>query len=419
MRTLPSSESTDTAVCNPARLAAVARSGLVDTGRDEAFDAITRLCCGLLGTPISLVTLIDAQRQFFKSAIGLPEPWASRRETPLSHSFCQHVLGHGRAVIIDDARADRRTASHPAVTELGVVAYAGVPLLVDGQPIGAFCAADGGPRRWTERELGALADLASLVVVQIERDLARAELQQAVDHLARADRRKDEFIATIAHELRNPVTPIVNSAHVLRRLDLGHPTATRLAGTIDRQARIMGRLIEDLMDVNRATRDVLELDRHRVPLDEVIDAALETVLPRLEARGLSFSQQRADRRVWIDADPVRLSQVLVNLLGNAVKFTPSGGRVALEAAVRGETIELRVRDTGIGLSADSLERIFEMFAQTGEAPGLAPSGLGIGLSLARRLVELHGGSLTAASEGLGKGSVFTVTLPQRQRDAQA
>ena len=400
------------------RLAVLDRTGQLDSPPEEAFDVVTRLATRVLRAPISLVSLIDGRRQFLKSERGMPEPWSSQRQTPLSHSFCQHLLGSGRPLVIQDSRTTPPLAQHPATVELGIAAYAGVPLTVDGQRIGAFCVADHKPRRWSERDLAVLRDLASLVVVQIERDMARRALQQALDAQTLADRRKDEFLATLAHELRNPIAPIRNAVHVLRHVDATSPLANQSVGIIERQVRLMRRLVDDLLDVNRITRDALRLERRRVALDEVLDTAVESVRPQLDERGIVLEQQRPSQPVWLDADPVRLSQALINLLNNAAKFTARGGRVTLEATTRPDALSIHVHDTGIGIEADSRDRIFELFTQGTEGASLRHGGLGIGLSLARRLVEMHGGTLTVDSPGRGQGSTFSVRLPARQRDAR-
>jgi signal transduction histidine kinase len=405
------------ALNRPERLAALADSQLLDSAPDPSFDAITRLCTRALHVPISLVSLVDDHRQFFKSGLGVPQPWASRRETPLSHSFCKYVAAQAGELVIDDATTDAETARHPAVTELGVVAYAGVPLQYRGEMIGAFCAADTVPRHWTEADLAALREMAALVVILIERDVARNEATRTLESLRTADRRKNEFLATLGHELRNPIAPIRTSIHVLRQVSPGSPLARQSAEIIERQVLVMRRLVDDLLDVNRIERDALQLDLRRVLLDEVLDSAVESVQSAIDERGLAFSQQRPSHAVWMDADPMRLSQALVNLLHNAAKFTPSGGRIDLVATVRGGELQVAIRDTGVGIEPDSRERIFELFAQSEHGADASHGGLGIGLALARRLVELHGGSLSVQSDGAGQGSMFTLRLPVRRREA--
>jgi signal transduction histidine kinase len=404
------------ALNRPERLAALAGTQLLDSPPEASFDTITHLCTRALDVPIALVSLVDAQRQFFKSAQGLAEPWATRRETPLSHSLCKFVTARSDDLLIDDARNVQVLAQHPAVTELGVVAYAGVPLTFRGETIGAFCAVDKAPRHWNEEDVGAIREFAALVVMQIERDVARDELNVSLEALRTADRRKNEFLATLGHELRNPIAPIRTSIHVLRQAPPGSPLARQSAEIIERQVLVMRRLVDDLLDVNRIERDALQLERTRVLLDEVLDSAIESVQSAIDERGLQFVQQRPSHAVWMDADPMRLSQALVNLLGNAAKFTPPGGRIDLMTTVLGGEIQVAVRDTGVGIDPQSCERIFELFAQSESGAEASHGGLGIGLALARRLVELHGGTLSAHSDGAGCGASFTLRLPVRRRE---
>jgi len=233
-----------------------------------------------------------------------------------------------------------------------------------------------------------------------DRKNAEAELRESA-------RRKDEFLATLAHELRNPLAPIVNAVEVLSLSGAaeGAPAAAR--AVIGRQAKLMARLIEDLLDASRITSGKLELRRSRVALAPVVDQALETSRPHL--RGHEFTVALPAEPVWVDADPVRLAQVFSNLVNNACKFTPPGGQVRLLAERDGAQVRVRVRDSGVGIPAEHMPRLFEMFTQVG--PALDQGGLGIGLALSRALVELHGGTIEAASDGPGAGAEFVVTLP--------
>ena len=235
-----------------------------------------------------------------------------------------------------------------------------------------------------------------------DRKNAEAELREGA-------RRKDEFLATLAHELRNPLAPIANAVEVL---DLqGSPEAVPSAAraVIGRQVKLMARLIEDLLDASRITSGKLELRRGRVELARVVDQALETSRPHV--RGHELTVALPAEPVWVDADAVRLAQVFSNLLNNACKFTPPGGKVRLEAERDGARVRVRVRDNGVGISAEHMPRLFEMFSQVGPPLERAQGGLGIGLALSRALAHLHGGTIEAASDGPGTGAEFVVTLP--------
>jgi PAS domain S-box-containing protein len=237
------------------------------------------------------------------------------------------------------------------------------------------------------------------------------ERKAAEEALKEADRRKDEFLATLAHELRNPLAPIRNALKILQ-LAGGDPTAADSARAImERQVGQMVRLIDDLLDVSRITRNRVVLRRGPVPLAEVVDLALEHSRPALEAGGHSLTVSLPPEPLVLDADSARAVQVLTNLLNNAAKYTPPGGRVTLAAERDGSVAVIRITDSGIGIAAADLGRIFEPFTQAGRVPGRLPDGLGVGLTLVKSLVEMHGGSVTAASDGPGKGSTFTVRLP--------
>ncbi len=226
-----------------------------------------------------------------------------------------------------------------------------------------------------------------------------------------AEKRKDEFLATLAHELRNPLAPMRNAAQVLHVKGPATPELRWARDVIDRQIGQMARLIDDLMDVCRISQGKLELKRERVEFAKVVQGAIEASRPLIEQMGHNLTVTLPDHNVVLDADLTRLAQVFLNLLNNAAKYTERGGRVHLAVERQGSDVMVTVRDTGIGIPADKLPTIFEMFSQVEGALSRSQGGLGIGLCLVKRLVEMHGGSVAASSEGLGKGSEFIVRLP--------
>ena len=259
----------------------------------------------------------------------------------------------------------------------------------------------------------------SLRATNAELERANSELQGEIvermrveDRLREADRRKDEFLATLAHELRNPLAPIQSALNV-RRLARPDPDPgeRELQSLLERQMRHLVRLVDDLLDVSRITRDRLELRSEVLTLAPVLEAALETVQPLLDAAGQGVDLAMPQSPLFLSGDPQRLAQVFANLLSNASKFSAQGARIALSASVEGDAVEVSVRDSGIGLDPAQQAFIFDLFAQVDTSLERARGGLGIGLTLARRLVELHGGRLSAASGGLGRGSEFIVRLP--------
>jgi signal transduction histidine kinase/ActR/RegA family two-component response regulator len=240
---------------------------------------------------------------------------------------------------------------------------------------------------------------------------SRDALRQVNEQLSEADRRKDEFLATLAHELRNPLAPMRNVLEILRLKELRDPQLHWARDVLQRQVGHMTQLVDDLLEVSRITQGKLQLRLQPVELEPLVQAALETVRPALQAAEHRFELVLPQQPVWLQADPVRLTQVLVNLLGNAVKYTPQGGHVALCTRCEGAEVVIDVADNGIGIAAEHLARVFEMFSQLEPALERAHGGLGIGLALVRGLVALHGGTISASSPGLGLGSVFTVRLP--------
>jgi PAS domain S-box-containing protein len=236
-------------------------------------------------------------------------------------------------------------------------------------------------------------------------------VQRRREALEQADRRKDEFLATLAHELRNPLAPIVNAANILNQSGSSE-AARELAGkVIDRQARVIARLLDDLQDVSRITLNRLELRKERIALHTPLEMALETSRPLIDASQQELIVDVPHAPVYLHADAVRLAQAFANLLNNAAKYTDRGGRIWLSAKRHGAEVCVAVRDNGIGISKDALPRIFEIFSQAMPAVERSQGGIGIGLSLVRGLVELHGGSVEVRSEGAGRGSEFVVRLP--------
>ncbi|MBW4051449.1 MAG: hybrid sensor histidine kinase/response regulator, partial [Proteobacteria bacterium] len=243
----------------------------------------------------------------------------------------------------------------------------------------------------------------------------RARIAQA---LKEADRHKDEFLAMLAHELRNPLAPIHNAVELMRLKPLGDPQLTWARDVIARQLTSLTRLVDDLLDVSRITRGKINLTRQVVELDGLISRAVETVHPLLDEYGHELTLELPQPGLKIFGDPTRLTQAVANVLGNAAKYTDKGGQISLTAKGRGADIEIRVRDNGIGIRPELLPHVFELFTQLDRGDGRTQGGLGIGLALVQRLVQMHGGEVTAASEGPGNGAEFVIRLPMLQEEAQ-
>ncbi|MCY7318106.1 MAG: response regulator, partial [Ramlibacter sp.] len=261
-------------------------------------------------------------------------------------------------------------------------------------------------RRHAESRLSELNETLDRRVTERTNALQASEAQ-----LRDAARRKDEFLATLAHELRNPLAPVRNAVQVLRLKGLSTPESKWGYELIDRQVQAMSRLIDDLMDVSRINQGKLELRRERVDVAAILEAAVESTRPLIDECQHRLTLALGSEPLLLDADPTRMAQAFMNLLNNAAKYMDRGGLIEVGVRRQGDEVVLNVKDGGIGIAADRLDTVFEMFSQVESALARSRGGLGIGLSLTRRLVEMHGGSVTARSAGLGLGSELEVRLP--------
>jgi signal transduction histidine kinase len=312
------------------------------------------------------------------------------------------VLATGKPIWAPDVEAlvsTARDAEHEAMLRaLGLKSLICVPMRSHDRVCGAltFSTAESG-RRYTQIHLRAAEDLAARCAIAIEN-------AQLLEELRDADRRKDEFIAILAHELRNPLAPMRNAVEIVRASAGAIPEARWANDVIERQ-------VGDLLDVSRIPRGSIELRRERVSLASIVEAAVESSRPAIERARHELSVILPPETIDLDADSVRLSQVLSNLLNNAARYTHARGHVTVRGAREGGEAVVRVIDDGVGIPAPMLGRIFEMFVQVPDAGGPRHGGLGIGLTLVKRLVELHGGTVEARSAGPGLGSEFVVRLP--------
>ena len=246
--------------------------------------------------------------------------------------------------------------------------------------------------------------------------LAAKELTEAADL---AHRRQDEFLAMLAHELRNPLAPIRSAVALLARMNSTEPMLPLIREVIQRQVGHMARLLDDLLDVSRVTSGKVTLQRRPTAVGEFVDQAVETCRALIDARHQLLTLDMPATPPFVDGDPVRLAQIVGNLLHNAAKYTQEGGTIALSARRQGETVVIRVSDNGIGISAEALPHIFDLFTQDERSLSRSQGGLGIGLTVVRSMVELHAGTVEARSGGLGRGSVFIVTLPRLEHAVEA
>jgi signal transduction histidine kinase len=316
--------------------------------------------------------------------------------------------------VASDVQRDPRTGgadTWPTFASLQIRSAVLVPVHRNGGLTTCLFINDNLPRVWS-------ADIVRLIEDVAERSWSALERVRAEEALRLADRRKDEFLAMLAHELRNPLAPIAAAAQLL---NMGPPDSARVERTsaiIARQVAHMTGLIDDLLDVSRVTRGLVVLARDEVDLRHVIEDAIEQVRPLIESRrhqlGLHLEPEAGS--ALVEGDPKRLVQVVANLLNNAAKYTPEGGRLAIWMGVTPDHVLVSVADNGIGIAADLLPTVFDLFSQAERTPDRAQGGLGLGLALVKSLVELHGGMVTATSEGRNMGTEFTLRLPRMQRE---
>jgi PAS domain S-box-containing protein len=268
-----------------------------------------------------------------------------------------------------------------------------------------------GTVRYIQNDVEPLYDVHGAVSGCVSVCVDLTEQKRAERMLLEADRTKNEFLAVLSHELRNPLAPIRNALGILQRSGHDPLVAGRAYAVMERQVYQLARLTDDLLDVSRITRDQIDLRRERIDLRLTLQSAVETTQPLADVAGHSLTFEMPRDQIWVNADAARLTQAFVNLLNNAVKYTDRGGRIAIHTSVDGAEAIVRVTDTGIGIAEDVLPRIFDMFMRSDDSTHRVREGLGIGLTLAKRLIELHEGTIEATSDGPGRGTTFVTRLP--------
>ena len=513
---------------DPARVAAVAATGLLDSPASPALDRLTRMTTQLLGVPSSVVTLIDRNRQFFAGSSDYGDSALPKRETPLEYSFCQHVVAQAAPMVVTDARQHPLLFDNPAVLEDGVLAYAGMPLISsDGHALGSFCAFDTKAHEWSARDLQILQDLAQAAMTEIElrfagrllqeqqeqlgqlldntdelvarfgldgaltyanaawrrllgdppatpvpgyhvarlSGLGRAEFEAAwedaregvrsddlevgfalpdgdaalvelrlvphvsqgqvrgirvyghdVTDLRKAEQAKDQVISLVSHELRTQIGAVQGAMQLLDRLlpEPAPPKLRELVALAKRNADRLLALVTELLDLDRLEAGSAPFEPAVHPMAEVFQTAGDATTPLAEQKGVSLEFVPGTHTVYGDAK--WLAHVVINLVGNAVKFTPEGGRVRVHCVADDGQVQVRVTDSGRGIPPEQVGRIFERFAQVSRADATEKGGSGLGLAIAKAIVLQHGGRIWVESE-LGQGTTVAFTLPTGPRGA--
>ena len=440
-------------VLNPERLAALHETGLLNTDAEPAFDRITQLATRVFATPTAAVSLVDFDRQFFKSAVGLPPPIAECRESPLSHSLCQYVVGSSKPLCLSDVSTEAWCASSGAVTEWKTKAYLGVPLYVETaygrQVIGAFCLLDTVPRAWAKTDISLLEDFAALVETEIRLRHAATEsaaqaqaarialeaqkqsersLLSLTRELSRSNEALQEFAFVAAHDLREPLRKVLTFGDRLQKRcgnAIDAEGMDYLARMLSASARMQS-LLNDLLLYGRVSGKAQSFVF--TDLGKIARAVVEDLEESLHQTGGTVA---IDLLPEIQADPAQMRQLLQNVISNALKFhrpgVPPHVRVFSDAtitnATRAETGEenprlcrIIIQDNGIGFDNQYASRIFEVFERLHSHADY--EGTGIGLAICRKIVHRHGGEIFAESSP-GQGAKIVITLPMQQAEQAA
>jgi signal transduction histidine kinase len=402
-------------VLQPNRLAELEATALLDSPIEETFDRFTRLASTILQTPVSLVSLVDRERQFFKSSIGLQEPWASSRETPLSHSFCQHVVETSQPLCIVDARLHPLFKEHLGTIELGVVAYLGLPITTaKGHTLGSFCAIDTKPREWTTEELATLSDLTALLMDQIEFRLLAQQLHAEYLELRNLELFRTETVEMLVHDLRDPLDSFLGGLDLTQKYGGLTETQNHYVDLAKNGGKMLLQMINGILDTRTAESQLVALNKVEVNSEQLIADVCQQMLPLGKKSEVSLKwYTQGELSCLADADKLR--RVIVNLVGNAIQHTPPGGEVSVFAHRDGENaVVFSVSDTGDGLPKAAFDHIFVRVASPRENRVKTNSAkvrsTGLGLPFSQMAISAHGGKIWVESE-IGQGTTFYFTIP--------
>jgi len=397
---------------SPLRLQTLNETGLLERDKEnkeskksEDLDTLTALVCRLLEVPVALVTLVADDRQVFASQVGLNDPWASLGQTPLSHSFCQYTLGSTEPLLIEDARVRPLVEHNQAITDLGVVAYAGVPLILeDGETLGALCAIDSQPRTWSEADVALLRRLARLATDQLS-------LKRALKLEGMRVREREALLTLAAHELRNPLAVLIGMSELLEEYPVEAPlgpSGRELVGHLRQASTRIHDLLGRILDTAAFERGGLILKKETFDFAVLVRRVVEEMGRSLVRHTLHLSMDL--EHTLLEGDAIRLEQVLRNLLTNAVKYSPQGGTVEVQLSQTVEQCCVEVRDQGMGIPQTAFDTLFDRFSRVRGGESEQMGGLGLGLYVVEQVVQGHGGRVEVESTP-GVGSVFRVCLP--------
>lgn len=404
-------ERTRSSVTSAERLGALRATDLLDTPREESFDRLTRLAARLVGAPTALVSLVDEDRQFFKSSVGLDEDLERSRETPLSHSYCKYVVATGRPFVIEDARENEITKDSPAIADYDAISYCGVPLRDGaGHLLGSFCVLDTEPHQWSEADIQSLSELAELVMTELRLRKLANDLDTANKALSASNEALRDFISVASHDMKNPLTSVLGFSSMMsqRWESIADDDKKGFVEIIERKAQFLARLVDDLLTLSRVEAGAAAHQPEEIDVAEVLDefasesgASDTDSKPRLEIEEGTIAF----------ADPDHFLRIMSNLLTNARKYGASPFLISVRSDERDVLIE--VVDHGEGVPESFVHRLFQKFSRAEETK-TARDGTGLGLSIVRSLAELNGGRVDYLPND-PNGSRFVVTLPRARR----
>jgi len=381
------------------RLAALERYDILDSEREQAYDDFTSLAAHICGTPMALIGLIDDRRQWFKSTHNM-----AGTETPRELTFCAHTLVDNQMLVIPDTFKDQRFHDHPSVTDAPKIRfYAGAPIVTDdGYGLGTLCVIDDQPRTLTSAQTSALAALSRQV-------MAHLELRRAMMTLRGTEAAKKKFVANVSHELRTPLTSIRGALALTLDGDASLDADSRdLLSAAHRSANRLLALVNDLLDLEKVGSGELSVVKKDCALASALERAADTVRPIAADTGVAL--KIAPTTVRLFADSERLAQVVINLLANAVRFSPKGGTVSVTVEPHGNHVHVMIDDQGPGVPPAYRDTIFEPFKQVEGSAAHKKGGTGLGLAISHAIVREHGGWI-AVGDAPGGGARFTIGLP--------
>lgn len=372
----------------------------------------------MLRCPVSLFSLVDRDRQFFKSSTGLQGPLRDQRQTGLRHSFCQHVVTSGSPLVVDDARADERVCGNPSVADYGIIAYLGVPVqAADGSVLGSFCVIDHGPRHWSEEDVRALEDLrdaltAEVRLLQVGRsmlDLLRERDSQELE--------RERLLKLLIHDLRSPIASVLSALELLEAMPGEVAQNHEMLSAVRQSADDVLQMLNEMLEIHRMEDGRLRPELAWVGVSRLLLGIFHQMLPLVEAASQTLRFEPGDVTLQIKADASLLKRIGVNLVTNAVKYAGSGAVIEMGAEALGEEVVLHVDDNGPGISEDQREKIFLAFERGLITASHATRSFGLGLSFCRLAAEAHGGRIWVEESRLG-GSRFCVALPRNGPDRE-